>query len=245
MRGTSALAVAAVAGTFALSGCASSPRDTGGRAGKVTPEKAVATLLGGVPQRASALGDPAAPVTLQWFGDLQCPYCKEFALGALPPIIGRWVRTGRLRIVYRSLRTATRPLRVFHAQQIAALAAGEQGRLWNFIETFYAEQRAEGTNYVTERYLQGIASQIPGLSLSEWMSDRAGRQLAGELVADREAARSARLDGTPAFLIGRTGARRVFELAHVSLTSPSTLNAAIERLLGLNRSPALPPSAAV
>ena len=36
----------------------------------------------------------------------------------------------------------------------------------------YNEQGAEGTNYVTESYLQGLAKQIPGLNFKKWMSDR-------------------------------------------------------------------------
>src|SRR3981081_1075476 len=34
----------------------------------------VAALLAGIPQRGRTLGDPHAPVTVQFFGDLQCPY---------------------------------------------------------------------------------------------------------------------------------------------------------------------------
>ena len=39
----------------------------------------------------TVLGNPNAPVTLQYFGDLECPICKEFTLGALPvdrPAVG-------------------------------------------------------------------------------------------------------------------------------------------------------------
>ncbi len=41
-------------------------------------------MVGGIPQSGNTLGAPNAPVTLQYFGDLECPICKEFTLGALP-----------------------------------------------------------------------------------------------------------------------------------------------------------------
>lgn len=82
---------------------------------------------------------------------------------------------------------------MFETQQIAALAAGAQDRMWNFIETFYREQGAEDSNYVTESYLQGIAGQVPGLSLSQWMSERGDPQLAAQLAADQTAAKAAHL----------------------------------------------------
>ena len=41
-------------------------------------------LLTGIPQHGPELGDPAAPVTLQFFGDLQCRDSRQVMLGALP-----------------------------------------------------------------------------------------------------------------------------------------------------------------
>ena len=104
------------------------------------------------------LGNPNAPVTLAYFGDLECPICKEFTLGALPSIIQKQVRTGKLKIEYRSLETATHEPEIFKTQQIAALAAGKQNKMWNFVETFYHEQGEENTGYVTESYLQELAA---------------------------------------------------------------------------------------
>jgi hypothetical protein len=86
-------------------------------------------LLFGIPQRGSALGYPRAPVTLQFFGDLQCRDSRQVMLGALPHLIRHWVRVGKLRIVYRSLETDTENAGgypEFLAQQGAALAAARQ-----------------------------------------------------------------------------------------------------------------------
>src|SRR5205807_9810713 len=78
------------------------------------------------PQSGNTLGRPNAPVTMQYFGDLQCPVCKSFTEGALQPLIQNYVRPGILKIEFRSLETATREPETFRTQQVAALAAGDR-----------------------------------------------------------------------------------------------------------------------
>jgi protein-disulfide isomerase len=192
---------------------------------------AVRALLAAIPQQANVLGAQSAPVTLQYFGDLQCPVCRRFTEGALKPLIETDVRTGKLRIEYRSLQTATRAFATFTSQQIAALAAGKQHKAWYYIELFYNRQGRENSGYVTERFLQEIATQVPGLSLSQWQSDRAAPRLADALVTDAHAANNAGLTGTPSFLIGRTGGR-MENLEYSSLTDPASFITAIEQLSG-------------
>ena len=203
------------------------PRSAGAR----QAANAVTTLLAGIPQQGNALGAPTAPVTLQYFGDLECPVCRSFTQSALPALIGRWVRPGAVRIEYRSLQTATREPEVFESQQLAALAAGRQGKLWNFVETFYAEQLQEGSGYVTPRFIDGIAEQVPGLSPGAWSAARGDPRLAEQLNVDAQAANAQGLDGTPAFLIGRTGGA-MSRLEPSSFTEAGAFDGAIEKLAG-------------
>jgi protein-disulfide isomerase len=189
----------------------------------------IQSLIGGIPQKGGVLGASTAPVTLQYFGDLECPICREFTEGALPGVIKKWVKTGKLRIEYRALETATREPEVFRTQQVAALAAGKQNKMWDFVELFYKEQGEEGTEYVTEEYLHKLASSVPGLNLSQWSSDRQDTKLANQVEEDGEAARGAGFNGTPSFLIGHTGgAMQKFEAS--SLTDPKAFDSEIEKL---------------
>ncbi len=165
----------------------------------------VTSLLAGIPQHGNTLGKPTAPVTVLYYGDLQCPFCRRFTLGALRSLIQGYVRGGRLKIEYRSLQTATRNPETFEIQQVAALAAGRQNKLWNFIELFYREQGHENSGYVTEGYLQGLAKQVAGLNLIAWTAARGDTALARALSSDARAAGRAGLNSTPSFLIGRAG----------------------------------------
>jgi protein-disulfide isomerase len=63
-------------------------------------------LFRGVPQNGITLGSPKAPVTLVEFADLQCPYCADWARDALPTVVQEYVRTGRVRLVFRGSRSS-------------------------------------------------------------------------------------------------------------------------------------------
>ncbi len=191
----------------------------------------VSKLVGGIPQSGNAIGSPTAPVTLKYFGDLECPICKEFTLGALPPVIDKLVRTGKLRIEYHSLETATREPEIFKEQQVAAYAAGKQSKGWNYIETFYHEQGEEDSGYVTENYLDGIASQVPGLNIAKWHEDRGDPNLANEVENDKQAANNEGFTGTPSFLIGRTGGTMSKLSYPGSPSEPAFVEEAVAKLL--------------
>jgi protein-disulfide isomerase len=192
--------------------------------------KEVSTLIGGIPQSGNALGSNSAPVTLQYFGDLECPVCREFSLGALPPLIEKYSRTGKLRIEYRSLETATRDPETFRAQQIAALAAGKQNKLWYYIELFYKQQGEESSGYVTESYLRNLAQQVPGLNRNAWIAARSEPEFANAITTDAQAANNEGFTGTPSFLIGKSGGA-MKKLDGFSLTNPSGYEAVIKKLL--------------
>ena len=189
----------------------------------------VSKELAGIPQSGRTIGNPNAPVTIQYFGDLECPICKDFSdkTGALPALIAGPVKEGKVKIEYLSLQTATREPEVFTTQQKAAYAAGLQKKAWEYIELFYNEQGAEDSGYVTEGYLQGLAQQVPGLNLAKWQADRNNPKFEAEIAADQQSANNNGLSGTPSFLIGKTGgALKKYEYS--SLTDPKNFEEAIE-----------------
>ena len=131
-------------------------------------------------------------MTLQYFGDLECPICKEFTLGALPhdhPEVGAHGQAAdRIPLAGDGhARTGSRS----RTQQVAALAAGKQNKMWHYIELFYHEQGEENSGYVTESYLQGLAQQVPGLNLAQWTSDRSNPALTNQVADDAQAANNA------------------------------------------------------
>jgi protein-disulfide isomerase len=166
----------------------------------------VDALLKGIPQHGNTLGNPKAPVTFTEYGDLQCPICKEFSEGAETQLIANEVKSGKVKLVYKSFETATAngpDADQWSDQQSAAYAAGAQGKAWNYILLFYREQGTEDTNYVNTTYLTGLAKQVTGLDYKKWNTDRFNPAYASQVASENKTA--ATLDfqgqaGTPALI---------------------------------------------
>jgi hypothetical protein len=198
-------------------------------------------LLAGIPEHGETLGRPSAPVTLVFYGDLECLTARAWVVAYLPWIIRRYVRPGTMRIEFRAFKTDTHDPREFGAQQTAAIAAGAQDRLWPFIETFYYEQGVEYTPYVTESFLEGIAKQVPGLDLARWHRDRDGGRRSELVGEEDQSARALGFHDTPAFQLGPTGGplkdfsgRKVIKFIHephpVSLIDTQDIATALQQL---------------
>jgi hypothetical protein len=190
------IVVAALVLNVQSSGSANANRHTDSR---------VTVLLAGIPQEGRTLGYHLAPVTLQLFGDLEDVDTRRWVVEFLPAIVNEFVRPDILKIEYRSFKTNTLDPKTFVKQQTAAVAAGAQNRLWNYVETFYYEQRREYTPYATENYLDGIARQTPGLNVALWHRDRNDGRRTERVVADDQQGRADGIHTTPAYRLGRTG----------------------------------------
>jgi protein-disulfide isomerase len=168
----------------------------------------VRQMLAGVPQDGIALGEPEAPVTLVEFADLQCPFCRDFALQALPLVVRDYVRAGKVRLEFQAL-AFLGPDSERGARAVAGAAA--QDRLWNVVDLFYFNQGRENSGYATDAFLDGLLAAVPGLDAGRVRRDGSA-PAADRLLGDAEALAARHgIDSTPSFLIGRTGSseRRV------------------------------------
>lgn len=146
-----------------------------------------------------AIGPASAPVTLEEFGDFQCPPC-----GMLHPILKDMEKEfgDRLRVIYREF-----PLVPAHAHALsaarAAEAAGLQGKFWEMHGMLFESQNAWKDAFDVRPIFEGYATKI-GLELEEYRRDVNSGIVEQRIFLDGKRAHSLGVQGTPTvFMNGR------------------------------------------
>jgi protein-disulfide isomerase len=158
--------------------------------------------LSGIPQEGTVLGQPQAKVTLYEYGDLQCPVCKAYSEEIVPELIESQVRGGTAKIDFRNFIVIGQESVPAGA---AAVAAGMQGRGWNFLELFYANQGPEASGYVTDDFLTEVAQGAGVPNIGKWNKDRKSEKVVSEVEASSKEAGQLGFTGTPSFAVEGPG----------------------------------------
>jgi protein-disulfide isomerase len=181
--------------------------------------------LRGIPQRGTVLGEPSSKVTLIEFGDLQCPVCKAYSEEVIPQIVSGPVRDGEAKIEFRNFTIISQQSVPAGA---AAIAAGEQGRAWNYIELFYRNQGEEGSGYVTDEFMTAIAKGAGIPDLKRWNAARKSKPVLNEVArTTKQASEGYEFSGTPSFVVKGPGGTE-------SLGTPGSAEAIEEAIEGVS-----------
>jgi protein-disulfide isomerase len=171
--------------------------------------------LQGLSQSGQVLGDSSAPVTVTEFGDPQCPVCKAFSQQVAPDLISSEVKSGKVKYAYQPyliIGPDSKPA------MKAALAAGEQGRFWNYLQLFYVNQGEENSGYVTDEFLTSIAQAAGVSDIDQWDQSRNSTQWDAILAKGTTDAEGFGFNGTPSLVAqgpGGTQAIKGFSLSEI------------------------------
>lgn len=166
---------------------------------------------------AHAVGNPNAIVTLEEFGDFQCPPC-----GMMHPILKSLEAEygpAKLRLIFREY-----PLVPTHAHALAAAraaeAAGLQGKFWEMHGLIYENQKAWADVFDVRPTFEEYARKI-GLDLERFRRDNTSEVVERRIFLDGKRGHAMGVQGTPTiFLNGR-------EVPFESLVAPDKLRALI------------------
>jgi protein-disulfide isomerase len=175
-----------------------------------------------------AVGRDDAPVTIVEFDDYQCPICRKYHSATFTELKKNYIDTGKVRYVIRDF-----PLDIHPNALNAALAsrcAGEQNQYWTMRELMLAVSADLSIDSITK-----FATQL-NLDMTKFHACMQDKKYSADVQRDIAAAGTLGINGTPSFIIGKTGKVQIDGVRITGAISLPTVEAAI---LSLSQQPAL------
>jgi protein-disulfide isomerase len=195
--GAAVVIVVLVAASLVLRGGDDADSATPTTTTTTTTPTSPSTLLDGIPQDRAVLGSPDATVTLIQFEDLQCPVCKRYQEEGFPGIVEEYVRPGKVKIRFAGLAFIGPDS---EKALLHVLAAGEQGKLWQYTDALYENQGSENSGWVTDELLEQLAGEF-GLDWTKLQADADGPVTLQQGNAMATEAEQRGVPGTPWFYV--------------------------------------------
>lgn len=150
------------------------------------------------------IGDKGAPNTMVLFFDYQCPFCKQFEETVTPKLVDTYVKTGKLKIVFKDfqfLGNDSMDAAVFGR----ALWESQPDKFYDWYVAMFDKQDDEGDQGFGDlASVEQLAGTISGIDVAKVdalvKSKRADYEKA--IMADRTEGASLGINGTPTIVIG-------------------------------------------
>jgi len=150
------------------------------------------------------VGDPKAPLTMAYWFDYQCPFCRQLEKSVMSQLMADYVQPGKLKILFKNF-----PF-LGPDSETAAVAAEA---VWETApDKFYAWHRAmfdlqgpENSGWATKDKIIALTKTIPGLDaakIEQLMTDR-GPQYQKAIEVDASEGSAMGVNGTPGAIIGK------------------------------------------
>ena len=150
------------------------------------------------------MGDPNAPLTMIYWYDFQCPYCKQFEEQTLKSLVDKYVNNSQMKIVFKDYAF------LGPDSQDAALVSNA---IWElYPQDYFAWQEAMMANQDNENggfgnmasIIAMIKEKFPQMDATKIQDTINNKKAAyeAEIAADTKEGQDNGVQGTPGFIIG-------------------------------------------
>lgn len=163
------------------------------------------------------IGQQNAPVTLAFWSDYECPYCKAWETGGqaqipgpavLPSIISEYVDTGKVKIVFKDFEFLGQNS-IYDGEWARAIWALYPQQWFAWRTAMYTQQPDESveepwTQAQNQTHLEQVTATIPGIDISKVEANVAANKTAYDaaMQADESEGEADGIQGTPGFITG-------------------------------------------
>lgn len=183
-------------GGFGGDGSAAANQSAPGSETSAASTKSLERRIDGDPM---AIGALDAPVVMSEWIDFRCPFCAVHSRDTMPQLVREYVESGKVRIEIHDV--------AFFGEQseraaVAARAAGEQGKYFEFVSAVYDAAPEGGHPELPAEELIAFAKQVGVADLDRFEQDMQREDLYAAVRASTQTAQQLGVSGVPFFAIG-------------------------------------------
>ncbi len=153
------------------------------------------------PADPAAVGAVDAPVVMTVWTDFRCPFCAVFNQNTLPELMRDYVDTGKVRVEVQDVAFFGEESQ---AASVAARAAGQQGKFFDYMSALYAEAPEKGHPAMPRTKLIDFAREAAVADMEAFTRALDDPALIEQAQAATRAAQQAGVTGVPFFVAGGT-----------------------------------------
>lgn len=149
----------------------------------------------------NSIGNPDAKVVVEAYEDFLCSHCGEFTAQVEPRLFDEYVKTGKVRFVYRTF-----PLQGFEPGASiaanAAMCAADQNQFWQMHDQLFASQN-KGMSFYEPENLSKTAEAL-GMNRSQFNDCLNGLKYSSEIRQTVSEGSALGVQGTPSIFVNGT-----------------------------------------
>ncbi len=149
------------------------------------------------------IGKEDAPVTIAYWYDYQCPFCRKTEQEVMPQLITDYVNTGKVKVVYKDLQfIGFDSITAGLASRAVWDIAPDKFELWH--KTMFDKQGAENSGWASKANILAITKSvgIDSDKVNQLMTQNAAVYKKA-MDSDRAQARSFGITTTPGIIVGK------------------------------------------
>ena len=150
------------------------------------------------------VGSATAPVTIAYWFDYQCPFCKQDEETVLPQIVSDYVNAGKVKIVFLDF-----PFLGPDSDTLSIVARAvwdvDPSNFYKWHKAIFDNQGEEGSGWATSAEIAKITTQVLGANEAAQVQNLITSKATtyeNEIQADKTEGNSFGVNGTPAMIIG-------------------------------------------
>jgi protein-disulfide isomerase len=151
------------------------------------------------------IGNANAPVTIAYWYDYQCPFCKQNEETVMTQIVKDYVDTGKIKIVFKDFQFLSED-----SQRLGKVSRAvwdtDPSKFYQWHKSVYDNQGTENTGWATDAKILSITTGVLGATEAQKVMQLAVKNADAyqkEMDADKAEGGAMGINGTPGTIIGK------------------------------------------